>query len=462
MRARTTLAARQFAVLFGAAGVLSFVGIAERGSDPVEFAAIGIAALVLAGVTLALPWVQWPGSVALLLLVPAILLIGVAQGTHLLPARTYGSLFILLFAWIGAHHPPRTSLRVLPLVAVGYSVPVLESPRDAPFSVPGFIVTMSVCVLIAETISRALAAQAESQRDAARGAETMRRILDSAAQPTVALNMAGNVTMANRAAAEALGFGDGAELVGLELHDVMHHTKRDGTPYPPEECPLQTALAQGDSAHLAAEMFFKRDGSTFFGDFHLEPVRYNGATVGAVSTFSDVTERRREERETYARLLDSERAALTDPLTGIGNRRHADAFLATIAPGDAIALVDIDHFKRINDEKGHAAGDEVLRKLAEHLARQVRADDHVARFGGEEFLVLLSGGSSTAVAAIQRISHAWADISDGVTFSAGVAAHTAGRPVIETLAAADRALYQAKARGRDRVVAADPGEAVRA
>jgi diguanylate cyclase (GGDEF)-like protein len=242
----------------------------------------------------------------------------------------------------------------------------------------------------------------------------------------------------------------------------MHHTKRDGTPYPPEECPLQTALAQGEPARLADEMFFKRDGSTFFGDFHLEPVHYNGATVGAVSTFSDVTQRRRAERETRARLLDSERAALTDPLTGIGNRRHADAFLADVAPGDAIALVDIDRFKRINDENGHAAGDEVLRKLAEHLARQVRANDHVARFGGEEFLVLLSGGSSTAVAAIQRIAHAWTDISDGVTFSAGVAAHTAGRPVIETLAAADRALYQAKARGRDRVVAADPGEAVRA
>jgi diguanylate cyclase (GGDEF)-like protein/PAS domain S-box-containing protein len=462
MRAWTTLAARQFAVLFAAAGAMSFVGIAERGSDPVEFAAIGIVALVMAGITLAVPWVRWPDRMALVLLVPAIVLIGLAQGTHLLPARTYGSLFILLFAWIGAHHPPRTSLWVLPFIAVGYTVPVLAVPHDAPFSVPGFIVTMSVCVLIAETISRALAAQGESQRDAARSAETMRLILDSAAQPTVALNLSGDVTMANRAAAEALGFADGAQLVGLELHDVMHHTKLDGTPYPPEECPLFTALARGEPARLAAEMFFKKDGSTFFGDFNLEPVRYNGATVGAVSTFSDVTQRRREERETYARLLDSERAALTDPLTGIGNRRHADAFLAAVGPGDAIALVDIDHFKRINDEQGHAAGDLVLRKLAEHLERQVRTNDHVARFGGEEFLVLLSGGASTAAAAIERISHAWADVSDGVTFSAGVAAHAAGRPVIATLAAADRALYEAKARGRDRVVAADPGEAVRA
>ena len=462
MTARTTLAARQFAVLFAFAGLLSFVGIAEKNSETVEFAVVGVCALAMAAVTMSLPWARWRASVALLLLVPAITLMGVAQGTHLLPARTYGSLFVLVFAWIGAHYPPRTSLWVLPLAAIGYAVPVFAAPRDAPFSVPGFIVTMSVCVLIAETISRALAAQAESQREAARSAETMRLILDTAAQPTVALDMAGKVTIANRAAATELGFDDGAQLVGLELHDVMHHTRRDGTPYPAEECPLFSALRSGASAQLAAEMFFKRDGSTFFGDFHLAPVHYNGATVGAVSTFSDVTQRRKEERETHARLADSQRAALTDPLTGIGNRRHADAFLAAVGPGDAIALVDIDHFKRINDEHGHAAGDQMLRKLAEHLAAQVRANDDVARFGGEEFLVLLTGGSSTAVAAMERISHSWAEKSEGVTFSAGVAAHTAGRPVIETLAAADRALYQAKALGRDRVVAAEPVQSVRA
>ena len=209
-------------------------------------------------------------------------------------------------------------------------------------------------------------------------------------------------------------------------------------------------------------MFFKRDGSAFFGDFHLEPVSYGGVTVGAVGTFSDVTQRRRAERETHARLADSERAALTDPLTGVGNRRYADAFLSAVTPGDAVVLIDVDHFKRINDQRGHVAGDDLLRRLAEHLARQVRANDHVARFGGEEFLLVLSGGSSTAVAAVQRIARSWHEVDDGVTFSAGVAAHTAGRAVLETLAAADRALYQAKEQGRDRVVAADPAGPVRA
>jgi diguanylate cyclase (GGDEF)-like protein/PAS domain S-box-containing protein len=351
---------------------------------------------------------------------------------------------------------------VLPISATAYGVPVLVAPHDAPFSLAGFIATMSVCVLIAETISRAVTAQAESQRQAARSAEIMRLILDSSAQPTVALDLSGWVTMANPAAAFALGFESGEQLIGLELHDVMHHTKRDGTPYPSEECPLFAAMAAGQPAHLAGEMFFKLNGDTFFGDFHLEPVRSDGVTVGAVSTFTDVTQRRQAERETQARLVDSERAALTDSLTGVGNRRHADAFLAGVNPGDAVVLVDVDHFKRVNDERGHAAGDRVLRALAEHLARQIRAHDHVARFGGEEFLLVLADGSSTAVAAVERIARAWHEISDGITFSAGVAAHTAGRPVLETLAAADRALYRAKEQGRDRVVAAEPGEAVRA
>ncbi|HET6816739.1 MAG TPA: sensor domain-containing diguanylate cyclase [Mycobacteriales bacterium] len=462
MQERSTLAARQFAVLFAVAGLLSFAAIAERGSEPLEFAVIGVVGLALAALTLLLPWARWSRASALLLLAPAFLLIGVAQGAALLPARTFGSLFVLFFAWVGAHQKPRTSFWVLPFAVVAYVVPIVAAPHDAPFSVAGFVVTMSVCVLIAETISRALAATADSQRQAARSALMMRLILDSSAQATVALDLSGVTTMANRAAAEALGFEEGEQLVGLELHDVMHHTKRDGTPYPAVECPLYAALATGESAHLEAELFFRRDGSTFYADFHLEPVRHEGATVGAVSTFNDVTQRRRVERETYARLADSERAALTDPLTGVGNRRRADAFLAALVPGDAVVLVDIDHFKRVNDEHGHAAGDDLLRRLAEHLAQQIRAGDHVARFGGEEFVLVLAGGSSTAVTAVERIAEAWAHVSDGVTFSAGVAAHTAGRPVIETLAAADRALYQAKSQGRDRVVAAASADAVRA
>jgi len=449
-------------VLFLAAAVLSAASLARDDAHSVAWAFIGLAALLSAVLAVALPWTRWRRDSDLLLLVPAFALIAAAEMTDLLPSRTFGALFILLFAWVGAHRPPGRALWVLPFAAVAYLVPLLTTSQQIPFSVLGFLVTFAVCLLVAEALARTIRAGASAQQDAFRTAETMRQILDSSPQPTVALDLDDRVTVANPAAAAALGVRDRQQLIGQELHDVMHHTRRDGTPYPVEECPLFAALRAGTPAHLEGELFFRADGDAFYADFRLEPVRHDDEIVGAVVTFLDVTKRRRAERETRERLHDSERAAMTDPLTGVGNRRHADSFLAAVTPGDALVLVDIDHFKQINDAGGHAAGDAALRALAQHLAGHIRSNDDLARFGGEEFLLLLTGGASTAVAAVERISRAWVETSPGVTFSAGVAVHVDGRPVLETLAAADRALYAAKEQGRDRVVAADDRGAVRA
>ena len=462
MTSRGTLATRQLAVLFAVAGLLSALSLARPDPHAVAWPLIAVAALVSAGLAVTLPWTRWGHSSELLLLGPAFALIGAATSTHLLPSRTYGSLFILLFAWVGAHRPPRTALWVLPFAALAYVLPLVATPPDIPFSPPGAIVTLSVCLLVAEALARTVSARTKAQQEAARSAETMRQILDSSPQPTVALDLHGCVTVANRAAAAALAFRDEEQLIGRELHDVMHHTMRDGSPYPAGDCPLFAAMSAGMSAQLDGELFFRADGEAFFADFRLEPVRHGDETVGAVCTFLDVTQRRRIERETQERLYDSERAAATDALTGIGNRRQAEAFLAAAMPGDAVVLLDIDHFKAINDSAGHAAGDEVLRSLAQHLAGQIRSNDHLARFGGEEFVLLLSRGSSTAVAVVERMARSWKEISAGVTFSVGVSVHVAGHPMLETLAAADRALYAAKEQGRDRVVAADDYGTVRA
>ena len=462
MITRATLAARQLAVLFLAASVLTFASLLRTSPDKDDWILIGAGLLMSAVLAAELPWARWGRQTDLMLLAPAFAAIGLATVTHLTPSRTYGSLFMLLFAWIGAHRRPWTSLWVLPVAALAYVLPLVESPPDIPFSLPGCIVTLGVCVLVAESLAHTISRRTAAEEEGARSAETMRLILDTAAQPTIALDLAGRVTVANRAAAACLGLDEGQQLVGQDLHELMHHTRRDGSPYPAQECPLHTALQAGSAAQLEGELFFRADGDAFFADYRLEPVRYDGRTAAAVATFTDVTQRRRTELETWARLQDSERAAVTDPLTGVGNRRHADLFMGSLAPGDAVVLVDIDHFKQVNDERGHAAGDDVLRRLAQHLAAQIRTDDHLARFGGEEFLVVLTGASTSAITTMERISAAWAETGIGITLSAGVAVHGAGRPVIETLAAADQALYAAKARGRDRVVAAEPDAAVRA
>ncbi len=138
----------------------------------------------------------------------------------------------------------------------------------------------------------------------------------------------------------------------------------------------------------------------------------------------------------------------TDMLTGVSTRAVGQAVLATLRDGDAVAMIDLDTLKAVNDEHGHAAGDRELLALASHLASGLRAGDAVARWGGDEFVVVLRGAGVSATQIIDRLRAA-----STVAFSAGVAVHRRGTSE-ETLAAADAALLSAKRAGGARVVAA--------
>lgn len=157
-------------------------------------------------------------------------------------------------------------------------------------------------------------------------------------------------------------------------------------------------------------------------------------------------------------------AARTDPLTGLPNRRalleRFDAELRRAERSQApisMVMADIDLFKRVNDEHGHATGDRVLQEVAATLRGTLRAQDTVARWGGEEFLFLLpetdlDGALTAAEAARTRIEETpvrLGTLALPVTLSSGVAQHAPQASVDDTLAAADRALYRAKASGRN-------------
>jgi diguanylate cyclase (GGDEF)-like protein len=142
--------------------------------------------------------------------------------------------------------------------------------------------------------------------------------------------------------------------------------------------------------------------------------------------------------------------AETDPLTQLANRRTFARALTTMQPGDALVLVDLDHFKDVNDLHGHQVGDETLRALAHDLRTTARQVDCVARYGGEEFAVVLpDAGIEGAQAMLGRFRRAWTARDPLTTFSAGIARHEPGRTPRETLRLADGALYAAKGAGRD-------------
>jgi diguanylate cyclase (GGDEF)-like protein len=151
---------------------------------------------------------------------------------------------------------------------------------------------------------------------------------------------------------------------------------------------------------------------------------------------------------------DLERQARTDALTGLSNRRAFLDALDRLRPGGAVVFLDLDHFKRLNDSRGHQAGDQVLALFAQALRASVRDGDCAARYGGEEFaLVLPSAASVDMSAAAQVVVDGLRSRWDGpVTFSVGIAVHRAGDAPSTTLARADAAVYEAKAAGRNTLV----------
>lgn len=179
-----------------------------------------------------------------------------------------------------------------------------------------------------------------------------------------------------------------------------------------------------------------------------------------------VTERARadgleESNDRLARRADDlMQLSLEDPLTGLANRRMMDRMIAADARSLGVAMIDVDHFKRVNDGWSHSVGDDVLRRLARLMRDCCRASDTPIRCGGEEFAILLRQlDARGAIDASERIRRAiegfdWGSVAKGlaVTVSIGVALACEGETTAAVLELADRRLYVAKSQGRNRVV----------
>ncbi len=293
--------------------------------------------------------------------------------------------------------------------------------------------------------------------------EQNRLILESAGEGIYGLDQAGKSTFVNPAAAAMLGY-EVDELIGKQMHDLIHHSYPDGTHYPREKCPMYAAFADGNTRAVADEVLWRKDGSSFPVEYTSTPVRKDDEVIGSVVVFKDITERKQAEEEL-------QKLAITDPLTGLPNRRHflqiaekETAWSLRYKHPLSVVVMDLDHFKAVNDTHGHAKGDEVLVEIARICHNAVRGSDIFARFGGEEFAALLPMTTLSQSEALgHRLRHLVAGAAvksaEGMirlTASFGVAQFIAEDESIErTLERADKALYEAKGAGRNRVRAAD-------
>lgn len=262
--------------------------------------------------------------------------------------------------------------------------------------------------------------------------------------------------------AERISGYPAAQVVGRPCGEYLMHCDESGEVLCGSRCPLQDCAvrrcaveglvwlkhAQGARVpvHVSANPVVDRDG----------------CCAGMVEVFREAS----EELALLKRAEELESQALLDPLTGVGNRRYAEQVLEQAwetwqryGTHFGLALLDVDHFKRVNDTHGHKTGDEVLRSVARTMAGNLRAFDFLGRWGGEEFLAVIQ---SVGAEDLRRVAARCRELagcmgvpaaggSVRVTLSAGVAAVEECTSLAELVVLADRRLYEAKRVGRNRM-----------
>lgn len=292
-------------------------------------------------------------------------------------------------------------------------------------------------------------------------------IVNTAVDAIITIDETGVIRSINPATERIFGFDEG-ELVGRDVsllmadEDRTHHGA-----YMRHYAETGRARILGAGRETIAR---RKDGMIFPIDISVSEAKVGDDRM-FVGLIRDITERKRVEAELQAAKAAAEEAATHDPLTGLWNHnRIIEILVEEMSRGDrqgqpvSLAMLDLDHFKHVNDTYGHVVGDEVLREIARRLERAVRVYDSVGRFGGEEFMIVLPGTSrEEAERAAERLR---CEISRDpvlttagtlqVTGSLGVVTHVSELVADATalLVAADGALYDAKGSGRDRVTIA--------
>ena len=438
---------------------------------------IATIAAVFGAVAVVFPWQRFPPRVELVIPVFAFLLFACGGAIARGAPEPYLAMLPLPFVFVGITQPPGTATALAPIA--GLALVVADRFRFDSTLMSTLVFALPMLVLMGEAL-----AFAQARRDKAEA--RVERLLEAVRILAHVEDQRRGAQLVASLAAELLG----ADAVAVLLAD-RNGSKRllnrafFGHPALADATPLLVDLL-GGGEHLDSS------STQFFGDPERAraltpmatcvraaatiPLPGDTSPVGVIIAMWTTPRHRLPASARQAAELLSEEAgrmvrrlrasaelahdAETDPLTQLANRRTFARALGTMQPGDALVLVDLDHFKEVNDRHGHQVGDETLRDLARKLRETARQVDCVARYGGEEFAVVLpEAGIAGAQAMLRRFRRVWADGDPITTFSAGVARHIAGRPPRETLRLADAALYAAKGAGRNCDMLADDADA---
>ena len=300
--------------------------------------------------------------------------------------------------------------------------------------------------------------------------ENLQRLLDSVAEGIYGVDMFGVCTFVNAAFMRILGYENTGEVVGQYIHELIHHTRVDGSPYPGRDCRMYLAYQAGQAVYADDEVFWRKDGTAVLVEYWSHPIIKKGIVTGAVATFLDISSRKHAEQKIH-------QLAYYDDLTGLPNRRMLQNRLPkALAVSEqhgkygALMFLDLDNFKTLNDTKGHDVGDLLLVAVAERLHECVRERDSIARQGGDEFVVVLEMLSSNVEEAAQQAALVGEKVSAALsqpyqlnqyahhaTSSIGIVLFKGQQESMDNLLKyADTAMYQAKAAGRNAIRFYDP------
>jgi len=355
----------------------------------------------------------------------------------------YGSVWVWATLVAAYFFPPRVAAAHLAWLLAVYAVTLSQVESTAGYSALTRWLFTAISLSVVMVLTSAIVAHR------ARADRRARRFFDLSNDMLSTMDTAGRCIEVNGAWERVLGYTD-EDLRGRPLLDLTHPEDRE------RATAEAVALFKGTPSRGLEARVQAKDGSWHW----LRTSATLAADEGLVYARStDVTELKAVEGEREELLAEVQGLAHSDALTGLPNRRALDAQLPREMARSlrhelplCLAILDIDHFKAFNDRHGHLAGDAALRRCAIAWDSELRGEDTIVRFGGEEFLVVLA--NCTPEQAVEAIERLRAATPGEHSCSAGLALWD-GRELAEDLIGrADSALYRAKASGRDRLVEA--------